>query len=185
MDLTPASRAEWEAWLEDAHHCTPDGVWLRVPRAKSGHAGPTYADALEVALCFGWIDGQKGVGDETHWRQRFLPRRPRSRWSKVNRAKAEALIEAEAMRPAGLREVERARADGRWDAAYDSPSTATVPEDFTAALSEAGAANFAAMTSQNRYAMLFRIQEAKRPATRAARIEKFAAMCERNEQIHP
>lgn len=184
MELSPASRAEWEAWLEANHDCTPNGVWLRIPRAKSGIDGPTHAQALELAICFGWIDGQKGEGDETHWCQRFLPRRPRSRWSKVNRTKAEELIAAGAMRPAGLREVERAREDGRWDAAYDPPSTSTIPEDFAAALSEQGAANFAAMNSANRYAMLYRIQEAKRPATRAARIEKFAAMCERGESLH-
>jgi uncharacterized protein YdeI (YjbR/CyaY-like superfamily) len=184
MDLTPASADEWEAWLEEHHETTPDGVWLRIPRANAGLGGPTHAAALELAICFGWIDGQKGEGDETHWRQRFLPRRPRSRWSKVNRAKAEELMASGAMRPAGLREVERAREDGRWDAAYDPPSTSTVPDDFAAALSERGAANFTAMNSQNRYAMLYRIQEAKRPATRAARIEKFAAMCERGETLH-
>jgi uncharacterized protein YdeI (YjbR/CyaY-like superfamily) len=184
MDVEPASRDEWEAWLAEHHEDTPDGVWLRVPRAKSGVPGPTHAEALELAICFGWIDGQKGKGDDTHWVQRFLPRRPRSRWSKVNRAKAEEMIAAGAMRPAGLREVQRAREDGRWDAAYDPPSTSTIPEDFAEALSEEGAANFAAMSSQNRYAMLYRIQEAKRAATRAARIEKFAAMCERGETLH-
>src|SRR3954452_9329211 len=129
-ELTPRSCEEWEAWLEAKHERTPDGVWLRVPRRGSGHDGPTHREALELALCFGWIDGQKGEGDDTHWRQRFLPRRPRSRWSKVNRAKAEELMAAGRMRPAGLREVERARADGRWEAAYDPPSTSTVPEDF-------------------------------------------------------
>jgi uncharacterized protein YdeI (YjbR/CyaY-like superfamily) len=183
MERAFASRGEWEAWLEDDPPA--EGVWLLIARAGSGIESVTHADALEVALCFGWIDAQKGGGDETHWRQRFMPRTARSRWSKVNRAKAEALIASGAMRPAGLAEVERAKADGRWDAAYDAQSTATVPEDLAAALEAAGArAFFDALESRNRYAILHRVQTAAKAQTRARRIEKFAKMCAAGERIY-
>ncbi|MET7291326.1 YdeI/OmpD-associated family protein [Streptomyces griseoloalbus] len=181
-----ASRTAWETWLEE-HHEDVAGVWLRIPRKGSGLAGVDYATALESALCYGWIDGHKKGLDDTHWLQRFTPRRPRSRWSAVNRQKALDLIERGRMRPSGLREVERARADGRWEAAYASQSTATVPDDLRAALDAAPAARdfFATLDGRNRYAILHRIQEARRPQTRAARIEKYVAMLAEGEKIHP
>jgi uncharacterized protein YdeI (YjbR/CyaY-like superfamily) len=185
-ELPFASAAEWEAWLTEHHDAMPDGVWIKVAKKGAGIPSVTYGDCLDVALCFGWIDGQSKGIDETWYRQRWLPRRKRSIWSKRNRAKAEALIAEGRMRPAGLAEVERAKADGRWDAAYDSPSTATVPADLQAALdaNAAAAAAFAALDSQNRYAILHRTQTAKRPETRARRIETFVAMLERGERLH-
>jgi uncharacterized protein YdeI (YjbR/CyaY-like superfamily) len=178
-----ATRREWEAWLEDDPPA--DGVWMLFPRAKSGVPGITHAEALEVALCFGWIDAQKGVGDETHWCQRFMPRTRRSIWSKVNRGKAEALMASGDMRPGGLAEVERAKADGRWEAAYDAASTATLPDDLAAALEESGGRGFFdGLDSRNRYAILHRVQTAKKAETRARRIEKFAAMCAAGERIY-
>ncbi len=175
--------AEWAAWLE-ADRGASDGVWVRL--AKRGAPGLVHRDALEVALCFGWIDAQKQGIDSSWWRQRFAPRRARSRWSKVNRAAAERLIAAGRMQPAGLAEIDRARADGRWDAAYDSPSTATVPDDLAAALAADPAASdfFATIDRANRYAILYRIQEAKRPDTRARRIAQFLAMLADGRTIH-
>jgi uncharacterized protein YdeI (YjbR/CyaY-like superfamily) len=179
-----ASRAEWEAWL--AEHEGSAGAWLRI--GKQGAAAPTvsYAEALEVALCHGWIDGQKRKGDDAHWLQRFTPRKAASRWSKRNRDAAEALIERGAMTPTGLREVEKAKQDGRWDAAYDGARTATVPDDLRAALdaNPRAAEFFATLKGANRYAILYRIQDAKKPETRARRIEKFVAMLEAGETIH-
>jgi uncharacterized protein YdeI (YjbR/CyaY-like superfamily) len=144
-------------------------------------------EALHAALCFGWIDGQARGGDDSFYLQRFTPRRARSIWSKRNRDFVTALIESGRMQPAGLREVERAKADGRWDAAYDAPSTATVPDDLQAALdaSPAAAELFAGLSSQNRYAILHRVQTAKKPETRARRIEKFVAMLARGETLYP
>lgn len=180
------TQADWEAWLEE-HHDDDGGIWLRIPRKASGAAGVDHATALESALCYGWIDGQGRKLDETYWLQRFTPRRPRSRWSAINRQKALDLIERGRMRPPGLREVEKAQADGRWEAAYANPSTATVPDDLRAALDAAPGAGdfFATLDSRNRYAILHRIEEAKRPQTRAARIEKFVAMLAEGKKIHP
>jgi uncharacterized protein YdeI (YjbR/CyaY-like superfamily) len=182
-----ASREAFAEFLAAEHARLPDGVWIRFARRGSGIPSVTHDEALEVALCYGWIDAQVGQGDETHYVQRFVPRRARSRWSKVNRAKAEALIEAGLMQPAGLAEVERARADGRWDAAYDPPSRATVPDDLAAELAARPAARafFEALDSRNRYAILHRLQDAKRPETRARRLAKFVAMLEAGERIHP
>ncbi|MFK0137162.1 YdeI family protein [Streptomyces sp. CMSTAAHL-2] len=182
-----ATPGEWEKWLED-HHADATGVWLKL--ARKGVAGPDgvdYRGALEAALCFGWIDGQKRKLDEQHWLQRFTPRRSASRWSQVNREKAVRLIEEGRMRPAGLREVERARADGRWAAAYAGPRAATVPDDLRAALDAepAAAAFFTALDSRNRYSVLHRIEEAKKPETRAARIAKFVAMLAEGKKLHP
>jgi len=181
-----ASAAEWEDWLRE-HHDTAPGVWIKFARKGSGLPSVTYLEALHAALCFGWIDGQARRGDETFYVQRFTPRRARSIWSKRNREFATALIASGRMQPAGLREVERAKADGRWDAAYDAPSTATVPEDLRAALdaSPAAAEFFATLSSQNRYAILHRVQTAKKPETRARRIEKFVAMLAAGETIYP
>lgn len=180
------TQADWEEWLAD-HHGDAGGVWVKIPRKGSGIAGIDYATALESALCYGWIDGHKKGLDDTHWLQRFTPRRPRSRWSAVNRQKALDLIEQGRMRPPGLREVEKARADGRWEAAYASPRTAAVPDDLRAALDAAPGARdvFAALDSRNRYAILHRIEEAKRPQTRAARIERFVAMLAEGRTLHP
>jgi uncharacterized protein YdeI (YjbR/CyaY-like superfamily) len=180
------SRGAWAAWLHE-EHARADGVWIRFAKKGSGLSTVTYAEAVEVALCYGWIDGQARSLDATHYLQRFTPRRSRSKWSKVNCAKATALIESGAMQPAGLREVERAKADGRWDAAYDPPSRATVPDDLQAALDAepAALALYARLDAQNRYAILHRVQDAKRPDTRARRIEKFVAMLARGEVIYP
>ncbi len=144
-------------------------------------------EALEVALCFGWIDGQKGAFDKRYWLQKFTPRKPGSRWSKVNRDKATHLIETDAMKTGGLREIEKAREDGRWDAAYESQSKAAVPEDLQRALenNETAREFFCTLDSANRYAILYRIQDAKKPETRTHRIEKYVAMLARYEKIHP
>ncbi|MEU7302996.1 YdeI/OmpD-associated family protein [Streptomyces sp. NPDC007189] len=180
------TREAWEKWLEE-HHADVRGVWLKIPKKDSGIDGVDYPGALESALCFGWIDGQKKKLDERHWLQRFTPRRPGSKWSRVNRQKATELMEQGRMRPAGLREVEKAKADGRWEAAYESQSTATVPEDLRAALDAVPQARdfFATLDSRNRYAILYRIQDAKRPQTRTARIEKFVAMLAARQKLYP
>jgi uncharacterized protein YdeI (YjbR/CyaY-like superfamily) len=181
-----ASREEWRAWLA-GEHATSTGVWLKLAKAGSDNASVSYAEALEVALCYGWIDGQKAGFDSDHWLQRFTPRKPRGRWSRINRDKATALIERGEMEPAGLREVEAAKADGRWDAAYAGQRTATVPEDLQQALdaNPAAAEFFAALDSANRYAVLYRVQDAKKPETRARRIEKYVAMLAAGEKLHP
>jgi uncharacterized protein YdeI (YjbR/CyaY-like superfamily) len=179
-----AAATDWEAWL-DAEHLTSPGVWLRIARKASGTATVTYSEAVEVALCFGWIDGQKGHGDEMAWLQRFTPRRPGGRWSVVNRAKAVELIAAGRMRPAGLREVDAARADGRWDAAYAGQATAEIPEDLRAALAAAGLLDvFAGLKSSERYSILYRVQDAKRPDTRSRRVTAFVDMLGRGETPH-
>lgn len=182
-----ASAAEWEAWLGEHHASTPDGVWLKYAKKASGLATVTYAEAVEVALCYGWIDGQAAPVDETWWLQRFTPRRARSRWSKINRERALRMIEQGRMHPAGLREIESAQADGRWERAYAGPAAAKVPDDLQAAFdaNPAAAEFFATLDSQNRFAVLYRIQEAKRPQTRANRIAKFAGMLARGEKLHP
>jgi len=180
---TPKS---WEEWLEK-HHWDPKGLWLKIAKKGAGAPTITYAEALDVALCHGWIDGQKGALDEDYWLQKFTPRGPRSPWSKVNREKALALIESGRMKPAGFAEIEKAKANGRWEAAYDSQSKASVPEDLQRELDRnpAAAAFFATLDSANRYAILYRVQEPKKPETRARRIEKFIGMLERGEKVHP
>ncbi|MFN8505871.1 YdeI/OmpD-associated family protein [Kouleothrix sp.] len=180
-----ATPAEWQAWL-DLHHASAPGVWLRLAKKGAATPTPTYDQALEVALCYGWIDSQKRAEDEQLWQQKFTPRGARSIWSKINCAKAEALIAAGRMHPAGLAEVERARQDGRWDAAYDAAGSASVPDDLQAALDASPAARefFATIDRTNRYAILFRIQTAKKPETRAKRIAQFVAMLERHELIY-
>lgn len=180
-----ASRQAWQDWLADNHETSP-GLWLKIAKKESGIATVGYAEALELALCFGWIDGQKRSFDEVHWLQRFGPRRPKSKWSKINREKAEALIASGQLRPAGLREVERAKADGRWEAAYQGQRTSTVPPDLAAALSENAAASefFATISSANRYAILYRIADAKRPETRTRRIATYVAMLAEHKTLH-
>jgi uncharacterized protein YdeI (YjbR/CyaY-like superfamily) len=184
--MTFESTDAWDAWLA-AHHADSPGLWLKI--AKKGSAGKTisYSDALDVALCHGWIDGQKGRHDDEYWLQRFTPRKPGSRWSKINTERAAALIESGRMRPAGLREVERAQADGRWEQAYESQSRVTVPEDLAHALAadERARAFFATLDSANRYAILYRIGTAKKPETRAKRIATFVAMLSEHKKIHP
>ncbi|MFL6260762.1 MAG: YdeI/OmpD-associated family protein [Thermoanaerobaculia bacterium] len=180
------SQKKWEEWLAK-NHSTSKGLWLKIAKKGAETSTVQYAEALDVALCYGWIDGQKGALDEEFWLQRFTPRGPRSQWSKVNREKADALLESGRMKPAGLAEIEKAKADGRWEAAYDSQSKASVPEDFQRELdaSPDAAAFFATLESYNRYAILYRIQEARKPETRARRIEKFVAMLKRGEKVHP
>ncbi len=181
-----STQAELADWLE-RHRDGVSGLWLRIAKAGSDARSVSYAEALETALCFGWIDARKRAGEDGFWLQRLTPRRPRSLWSRVNREKAEALIATGRMRPAGLREVERARADGRWEAAYAPQSRAAVPPDLQAALdaSPAAAQFFAGLNSVNRYAILYRLQAAKKPETRARRLRTFLAMLERGETIHP
>jgi uncharacterized protein YdeI (YjbR/CyaY-like superfamily) len=181
-----ADAAEWEAWLE-AHHAHATELWLKLAKQGSAHVTVSQAEALESALCFGWIDGKVGRLDDDHFLQRFTPRTARSRWSKLNCARAEALIAQGRMRPAGLREVERAKADGRWDAAYAGARTIEVPDDLRRELDARpdAAEFFAALDSQNRYAILYRLQDAKKPETRARRLQRFVAMLEAGETIHP
>ncbi len=182
--LAFATHGAWEAWL-DEHHAASEGLWLKIAKKGSGIETVSYPEALEVALCYGWIDGQKASFDDRYWLQRFTPRRSRSKWSKVNRQKATELIERGAMKPAGLREVERAKADGRWDAAYDAQSTATVPDDLRRELEKNDAARefFQTLNSANRYAILYQIGDAKKPETRARRIEKFVAMLAERKKL--
>ena len=172
-----ATPAELDAWM-DEHAEESDGIWLKFAKKASGIKSVVYAEAVEIALCHGWIDGQVKRLDEQHYLQKFTPRRPRSKWSKLNREKAERLIAEGRMRPAGLREVERAREDGRWDEAYDSPTTATVPEDFKRALAAEPAARdfFERLGNTKRYSFLYRIEDAKRPETRAKRIAEYVAL---------
>lgn len=179
------TQAAWEAWLDKNHSKVP-GIWIRFAKKKTGVQSITFPEALEVALCYGWIDGQGKGEDETYHLQRFTPRRARSTWSKINCARAEELIVSKRMKPAGLAEVERAKKDGRWEQAYDSPSNAKVPPDLVAAFakSKKAAAYFEKLDSRNRYAILFRIQTAKKPETRARRIEQFVQMCKEGKKIY-
>jgi uncharacterized protein YdeI (YjbR/CyaY-like superfamily) len=180
-----AQQKDWARWLRK-NHSKSSGVWLRFAKKKSGIPSVSYGEALEIALCYGWIDGQKNSYDELWWLQKFTPRGAKSIWSKINRGKAEDLIKKGLMKSAGLQAVERARQDGRWDAAYDSQSGATVPADFQARLNKnvKAKAFFATLDSANRYAILFRIQTAKKTETRARRIEQFIEMLERKEKLH-
>jgi len=180
-----ANPKDLEAWLEENHNAS-EGVWLKIAKKGSGDRSVTYAEALELALCFGWIDSQKRGFDERYFLQRFTPRRPRGRWSKINREKVEALIAARRLRPAGLAEVEAAKADGRWEAAYEGQRTARVPPDLQRELDANRAATkfFASLDSANRYAILYRLDEAKKPETRERRLRKFVAMLERGEKVH-
>lgn len=180
-----ASPAELESWLE-VEHANSDGIWLKIAKKGSGVESVNYAEALEVALCFGWIDSQKRGLDEKYFLQRFTPRRPRGRWSRINREKAEELIAAGKIRPAGLAEVEAAKADGRWEAAYEGQRTAEVPPDLQRELDRNATARefFATLDSANRYAIVYRLGEAKKQETRERRLRKFVEMLERGEKIH-
>lgn len=180
-----ATQRAFEAWL-GKNHASCDGVWLLIAKTGAERPTVTYQQALESALCYGWIDGQKKSLDAQHWLQRFTPRRARSLWSKTNRAKAEALIEAGRMQPSGMAEVDRARSDGRWDAAYDGARAAVVPPDLQQALDARPEARyfFSGLDGANRYAVLWRVQTAKRAETRSRRIETLVEMLARGEKIH-
>ena len=175
----------WEAWLAK-QHASSAGLWLRIGKAASNVKSVSYAEALDVALCYGWIDGQKKAFDDATWLQKFTPRGKRSIWSKINREKVQRLVESGRMQPPGLEAVDRAKANGQWDSAYDSHRTSGVPEDLQRALDAHPKAKafFATLNSANRYAILFRIQTVKRAETRAKKIEQFIGMLERHEVIH-
>jgi uncharacterized protein YdeI (YjbR/CyaY-like superfamily) len=178
-----ASQADWAKWLAK-EHSKADGVWIKIAKKASGIPSVDYTQALDVALCYGWIDGQLKRVDDDYYVQKFTPRRARSKWSKVNIGKVEKLIAEGKMKPAGLAQIEAAKADGRWDSAYDSPSTATVPPDLQAELNKKAAAKrtFQTLSSSQRYSILYSVQDAKRPETRARRIEKFVDMLARGEK---
>lgn len=180
-----ASPAEWASWLE-ANHAASRGLWLKLAKKGSGIESVTYAEALDVALEWGWIDGQKNAFDDTAWLQKFTPRGAKSVWSKINCEKVEALIAAGRMKPSGMEVVELAKKDGRWDAAYESQSKATMPEDLARALAAnaKAAAFFATLNAANRYAILWRVHTAKKAETRARRIEQFVEMLARHESLH-
>lgn len=184
--LEVSSAQEWERWLS-RNHDTSTGIWLVIAKKSSGRATPTYQEALDVALCWGWIDARKRSFDDSTWWQRFTPRSPRGTWSKVNTEHVARLTAAGRMQPPGLRQVELAKADGRWEAAYAPQSAAGVPDDLAAALarSPAAAEFFATLDSRNRYSVLYRIETAKKPQTRARRIETFVAMLAAGEKIYP
>jgi uncharacterized protein YdeI (YjbR/CyaY-like superfamily) len=179
---TPAA---WSAWLA-RHHARSPGLWLRLAKLNSGLTSVTYPQALDAALCYGWIDGQKKRYDEQSWLQKFTPRGPRSLWSQINRDKANALIASGRMQPAGLAAIQRAQQNGQWEAAYAGQKTMTVPDDLLAALAARPAAQafFATLNSTNRYAILFRLQTAKKPETRARRLAQFIDLLEKQETLH-
>ena len=180
-----SSQRQWEGWLE-TNHRKADGLWLRLAKKGSGLSSVTYGEALEIAICYGWIDGQKKPESEQAWLQRFVPRSAKSVWSKINREKSLALIAQGKMQAAGLEAVESAKKSGRWESAYDSPKSAEVPDDLQAELDASPGARefFLSLDRANRYAILFRIQTVKKAATRVAKIRQFVEMLERNERIH-
>jgi uncharacterized protein YdeI (YjbR/CyaY-like superfamily) len=179
-------QSKWEVWLKK-NHKQHSGVWLRITKKDSGVKSVSHAEALESALCYGWIDGQKRPENDKTWLQKFVPRSPKSLWSRINRDKAEALIKNGRMMPAGVAAIEEAKASGRWQAAYDSFSRATVPADLEAALASSPRAKafFCELDGANRYAILFRIQTVKKPETRARKIREFVEMLSQHETIHP
>jgi uncharacterized protein YdeI (YjbR/CyaY-like superfamily) len=181
-----ASQQDWEQWLQ-AEHGTAKGLWLKLAKKGSSVDSVSYEEAIQSALCYGWIDGQKGAYDERFWLQRFTPRGPRSRWSKINREKASKLLAEGRMQTAGLEQVEQAKEDGRWEAAYEGQRTATVPEDLRSELEKDPEAKafFATLDSANRYAILYRLKDAKKPETRARRLAKYVAMLGGHEKLHP
>ena len=180
-----SSQRQWEVWLE-TNYRKSDGVWLRLAKKGSGLSSVSYGEALEIALCYGWIDGQKRPESEQSWLQRFVPRSGKSVWSKINRTKSLSLIAQGRMQPAGLEAIENAKKSGRWESAYDSPRAAEVPDDLQAAFDASPKAQkcFLSLDRANRYAILFRIQTAKKATTRAAKIRQFVEMLERNQRIH-
>lgn len=187
-DVSPTlfkSARAFEAWLKK-HHARSDGLWLKIAKRGAREASVTYPEAVEIALCWGWIDGQKKGLDDQHFLQRFTPRRARSVWSKINVDKVAALIEAGRMQAPGYAQVEAAKADGRWARAYDGARTAVVPEDLLAALEAEPRAKafFATLKASNRYAVLWRIQTAVKAETRARRIAQLVEMLARGEAVH-
>ena len=180
------SAESWDRWLAENHE-SARGVWAMLAKKASGVPTVTYPEVLDIAISYGWIDGQRKALDDTYFLQKFTPRGPRSKWSKINCDKATRMIESGEMKPAGMREVERAKADGRWDAAYASQRTMSVPEDLQHALDANPAARefFGTLNSQNRYAVLYRVHDAKRPETRARRIAQFVDMLARGEKLYP
>ncbi len=184
--LAFSSAAGWQDWLA-SEHASSAGVWLKIAKKTASAPTVSYAEALDVALCFGWIDGQKQALDADYWLQRFTPRTAASRWSKINTSKAEALIAAGRMRAPGLRQIEQAKSDGRWDLAYTGQRTSEVPADLRAALdaSPAAAAFFGRISSVNRYAILYRIGSVKRPETRARKIAQYVQMLAEHKTLHP
>ena len=181
-----ANRAAWESWLDAQHEQSP-GIWLKIAKKGSGTDSVSYPEALEVAICYGWIDGQKRGLDEQHWLQRFTPRKPGGRWSRINTEKAAELIAAGRMRPAGQHEVDLAQADGRWETAYAGQRAITIPEDLRRELARNDAARefFATLSGVNRYAILYRIGSVKRPETRARKIAQYIAMLAEHKTIYP
>jgi uncharacterized protein YdeI (YjbR/CyaY-like superfamily) len=184
--LAFATARAWSEWME-THHASSRGLWLKIAKKGAEAASVTYAEALECALAWGWIDGQKGKCDDVWWLQRFTPRTATSPWSKINCAKADALIAAGTMEMPGLAEVERAKRDGRWERAYDGARSSALPADLVAAFARNARARkfFEALDRANRYAILYRVQTAKKPETRAERIARFVALCAGHETIHP
>jgi uncharacterized protein YdeI (YjbR/CyaY-like superfamily) len=180
------SPAQFRSWLA-SHHGSSRGIWLRLMKKASGAPSVSYREALDIALAWGWIDGQLKPFDANSWLRKFCPRGARSTWSKINCDKALALIASQQMQPAGLEQVERAKRDGRWKAAYDSPSNAKVPPDLAAAFAKSprAAAFFETLEARNRYAVLFRVQAPKKPETRQRKIRELVLMLERGEKIHP
>src|SRR6266480_81529 len=176
----------WEEWLKE-HHAETKGIWLKIAKKEASTPSVSYAEALDSALCYGWIDGQKAAFDDKYWLQKFTPRTTKSIWSKVNCNKAEALIAEGRMQPAGLRQVELAKSDGRWERAYESQSKITIPDDFQSELDKNPKAKdfFSTLDSANRYAFLFRIHAAKKPETRSAKIQKFVEMLNQQQKLHP
>ena len=177
---------DWETWLHE-HHTNTKGIWLKLAKKGAGISSVSYAEALDSALCYGWIDGQKASFDDKYWLQKFTPRGPKSMWSKVNCDKVAALTAAGRMQPAGIRQVELAQADGRWDRAYDSQSKITMPADLQLELDKNQEAQdfFNTLNSVNRYAILYRIQIAKKPETRSALIRKYIEMLSNHQKLHP
>lgn len=185
--LTVPDAAGWRGWLSENHNCSR-GVWLVLAKQRAVEpTSLTYDQALEEALCYGWIDGQIRGGDEATYRQRITPRRATSAWSRRNVALVERLTEEGRMHPAGVAQMERAKSDGRWDAAYAGPASMAVPQDLAAALAAEPAARemFDALSTRNRYAVLYRVETAKRAETRRKRIENFVDMLARSETIYP
>ena len=179
-----ADAGAWEAWL--IANAASKGLWLKIAKKDSGIATVTYAGALDVALCHGWIDGQKRSFDGDYFLQRFTPRRPKGLWSKINIGHAERLIAEGRMRAGGQREIDAAKADGRWDAAYDGARNMEIPPELAAALAKNKKARmfFETLDKTNRYAVCWRVQTAKKPDTRAKRVEALVAMLARGEKIH-
>ena len=180
------NQQDWETWLSE-QHADSDGIWLKLAKKATGIASVNYSDALDSAICYGWIDGQKASFDDQYWLQKFTPRRSKSIWSKINCERAIALVAQGRMQPAGLKQIELAKNDGRWDKAYESQGRITIPADFQSELDNNPKAKdfFNTLNSVNRYAILFRIHNAQKPETRTARINKFIAMLSNNQTIYP